>query len=315
MAPNKDYYKTLGVPRSASSEDIKKAYRKLARRYHPDLNSGKKDAEEKFKEIQEAYEVLSKEDKRKAYDLYGSSGFQGFPPGQERDRGRWFEENSPSGGVRFSFGDFGGLEDIFGEIFSSGQQTSSRNRPRDIEHDIEVDFETAIKGGVRDLKISREIETGKVATETISVKIPPGVDDGSRIRIPGKGQTGARGNAGDLYLRVKVRPHPIFKRDGFDIHLEVPITFYEALLGARINVPTIDGTATVTIPSGIQNGTKLRLKGKGVPNTKNKERGDQYVIVRIAMPEQVSENVKKNFEELAKSNPYNPRINLEKYMR
>ncbi len=315
MAPNKDYYKILSVPRNASSEDIKKAYRKLARRYHPDLNSGKKDAEEKFKEIQEAYEVLSKEEKRKAYDIYGSSGFQGFHPGQERTRSRWSEQSSPRGGVKFSFGDFGGLEDIFGEIFSSGDQTSRRNTVRDIEHDIEVDFETAIKGGVRDLKISRQAETGKVVTETISVKVPPGVDDGSRIRIPGKGETGARGNTGDLYLRVKVRPHPIFKRDRFDINLEVPITFYEAVLGAQINVPTIDGTAKVTIPSGIQNGTKLRLKGKGVQNLKNKERGDQYVIVRIAMPEQPSENVRKNFEELAKSNPYNPRINLEKYMR
>jgi molecular chaperone DnaJ len=142
-----------------------------------------------------------------------------------------------------------------------------------------------------------------------------GVDDGSRIRIPGKGEAGGRGTSGDLYLRVKVKPHPIFKRNQDDIYLEVPITFYEAALGAQINVPTIDGTATVTIPPGIQNGTRLRLKGKGVPNIKNKERGDEYVVVKIVMPEHVSENAKKRFEELAKTSPYNPRINLEKYMR
>ncbi|MBI2485697.1 MAG: DnaJ domain-containing protein [Deltaproteobacteria bacterium] len=315
MAPNKDYYKTLGVSRNASSEEIKKAYRKLARRYHPDLNSGKKEAEEKFKEIQEAYEVLSKEDKRKAYDMYGSSGFQGFQPGQERTTWKWSEESSPRGDFKFSFGDIGGFEDIFGEIFGTREPTSRTSRVRDIEYDIEVDFETAIKGGVRDIKITREMGGGKISTETISVKIPVGVDDGSRIRIPGKGEAGGRGTSGDLYLRVKVKPHPIFKRNQDDIYLEVPITFYEAALGAQINVPTIDGTATVTIPPGIQNGTKLRLKGKGVPNIKNKERGDEYVVIKIVMPDHVSENAKKRFEELAKTSPYNPRINLEKYMR
>jgi DnaJ-class molecular chaperone len=315
MAPNKDYYKTLGVSRNASSEEIKKAYRKLARRYHPDLNSGKKEAEEKFKEIQEAYEVLSKEDKRKAYDMYGSSGFQGFPPGQERTTWRWSEESAPRGDFKFSFGDIGGIEDIFGEIFGTREQSSGTSRVRDLEYDIEVDFETAIKGGVRDIKLTREMGGGKISTETISVKIPVGVDDGSRIRIPGKGEAGGRGTSGDLYLRVKVKPHPIFKRNHDDIYLEVPITFYEAALGAQINVPTIDGTATVTIPPGIQNGTRLRLKGKGVPNIKNKERGDEYVVVKIVMPEHVSENAKKRFEELAKTSPYNPRINLEKYMR
>lgn len=315
MASNKDYYKILGVSRNASSEDIKKAYRKLARRYHPDLNSGKKEAEEKFKEIQEAYEVISKEDKRKAYDVYGSSGFGGFQPGQERTTRRW-SESSPEGGFRFSFSDVSGFEDIFGEMFGTREATGRTGRVRDVEHEIEIDFETAIKGGGRDIKISRETGERKTSTETISVKIPPGVDDGSRIRVAGKGEAGrGRGTSGDLYLRVKVMPHPIFRRNQDDIYLEVPITFYEAALGAQINVPTIDGTATVTIPSGIQNGTKLRLKGKGVPNIKNKERGDEYVVVKIVMPEQISENVKKKFEELAKTTPYNPRINLEKYLR
>lgn len=315
MASNKDYYKTLGVSRNASGEEIKKAYRKLARRYHPDLNSGKKEAEEKFKEIQEAYEVLSKEDKRKAYDMFGSAGFQGFKPGQERTTGRWSEEGSPGGDFRFSFGDIGGFDDIFSEIFGARDPARTTSRVRDIEYDFEVDFETAIKGGVRDVKIAREMGGGKTSSETISVRIPAGVDDGSRIRIPGKGETGGRGMSGDLFLRVKVKPHPIFKRNQDDIYLELPITFYEAALGAQIKVPTIDGTATVTIPAGVQNGTKLRLKGKGVQNIKNRERGDELVVVKIAMPEHVSEDAKKGFEELAKTSPYNPRINLEKYMR
>jgi DnaJ-class molecular chaperone len=312
MAPNKDYYKILGVSKNASGEEIKKAYRKLARRYHPDLNSGKKEAEEKFKEIQEAYEVLSKDDKRKAYDMFGS-GFQGFQPGQEGARGRWSDQGR--GDFSFSFGDIGGFEDIFGEIFGARDPARRTSRVRDIEYDFEVDFETAIKGGVREIRITREMGGGKNSSETISVKIPAGVDDGSRIRIPGKGETGARGMSGDLFLRVKVKPHPIFKRNQDDIYLELPITFYEAALGAQINVPTIDGTATVTIPAGVQNGTKLRLRGKGVQNIKSKERGDEFVVVKIAMPEQVSEDAKKGFEELAKKSPYNPRTILEKYVR
>ncbi|HWP91481.1 MAG TPA: DnaJ C-terminal domain-containing protein [Thermodesulfobacteriota bacterium] len=315
MATNKDYYKTLGVSRNATTEDIKKAYRKLARRYHPDLNPGNKEAEEKFKEIQEAYDVLSKEDKRRMYDTYGSAGFQ---PGWANQRTWTWPEGSPEGGFRFSFGDMGGfsgLDDIFSEIFGAREPTGRPRRSRDIEYEIEIDFETAIKGGVRDIKLSRETADRKMVTETISVKIPPGVDDGSRIRVAGKGEIGGRGNSGDLYLRVKVRPHPIFIRRQDDIYVEVPITFYEAVLGAQINVPTIDGSATVTIPPGVQNGTKLRLKGKGVPNIKSRERGDEYVVVKIVMPEHVSENAKRSFEELARTAPYNPRTHLEKYTK
>jgi curved DNA-binding protein len=315
MGTNKDYYKTLGVSRNASAEDIKKAYRKLARRYHPDLNPGNKEAEEKFKEIQEAYDVLSKEDKRRMYDAYGSAGFQ---PGGANQRTWTWSEGSPESGFRFSFGDMGGfsgLDDIFSEIFGTREPTSRPRRSRDIEYEIEIDFETAIKGGVRDIKLSRETVDRKMATETISVKIPPGVDDGSRIRVAGKGEIGGRGNIGDLYLRVKVRPHPIFIRRKDDIYVEVPITFYEAALGAQINVPTIDGSATVTIPPGVQNGTKLRLKGKGVPNIKSRERGDEYVVVKIVMPEHLSENTKRSFEELARTAPYNPRTHLEKYTK
>ncbi len=312
MASKRDYYEVLGVKRDASKEDIKKAYRRLARRYHPDLNPGNKEAEERFKEIQEAYSVLSNDEKRKAYDTFGTAEPQ---PGAGAGRTTWrWQESSPEG-FQFSFGDFAGLEDILSDIFGTGEGARGRGRGRDIEYQIEIDFETAIKGGTRDITINRDVG-GKLVTETISVRIPPGVDNGSRIRVPGKGGEGRRGgSAGDLYLTVKVRPHPIFQRDQNDIYLELPITVYEAALGARISVPTIDGTAVVTIPPGVQSGTKLRLRGKGVPHLRDGERGDQYVVVKIVLPEQMSENAKKKFEDLARTIPYNPRVYLEKYLR
>src|SRR5579875_2013437 len=312
MAPKRDYYEVLGVKKNASKEDIKKAYRKLARRYHPDLNPGNKEAEEKFKEVQEAYSILSNDEKRKAYDTFGTAEPQPGP-GAGRTTWRW-QEGSPEG-FQFNFGDLSGLEDILGDIFGAGEGARGRGRGRNIEYQIEIDFETAIKGGTRDISITRDIG-GKPFTETISVKIPAGVDNGSRIRVPGKGGEARKGgNAGDLYLTVKVRPHPIFRREQNDIYVELPITVYEAALGARISVPTVDGTAVVTVPPGIQSGTKLRLRAKGVPHLRDGERGDQYVVVKIVLPEQMSESVKKKFEDLARTIPYNPRLYLEKYLR
>jgi curved DNA-binding protein len=309
MATNKDYYKTLGVSRNASKEDIKKAYRKLARRYHPDLNPGDKEAEQKFKEIQEANEVLSNDEKRKSYDMYGTAEFE---PGQGRTTWRW-SEGSP-GGFESSFGDHGGFEDLFGEIFGSRRRGTGPSKGRDVEYQVTIDFDTAIRGGTREITISKQARDGKISTETISVKIPSGVDDGYRIRVKGKGEEGT-GTSGDLYLRVKVKPHPIFTRRNDDIYFELPITFYEAALGAKINVPTIDGTAFLTVPPGVQNGAKLRLKGKGVENVKTKKRGDQYVVLKIVMPEMINEASKRKFEEIRNSDPYNPRTHLEKYMR
>ncbi|MER3447685.1 MAG: molecular chaperone DnaJ [Candidatus Dadabacteria bacterium] len=312
MASKRDYYEVLGVKRDASKEDIKKAYRKLARRYHPDLNPGNKEAEERFKEIQEAYSILSNDEKRKAYDTFGTAEPQ---PGAEAGRTTWRWQEGPEG-FQFNFGDFSGFEDILSDIFGGAREgTRERGRGRNIEYQIEIDFETAIKGGTRDISITRDVG-GKILTETISVRIPAGVDNGSRIRVPGKGgETRRGGDVGDLYLTVKVRPHPIFQRNQNDIYLELPITIYEAALGARISVPTIDGTAVVTIPPGVQSGTKLRLRGKGVPNLRNGERGDQYVVVKVVLPEQMSESAKKKFEDLARTIPYNPRVYLEKYLR
>ncbi len=334
MAAVKDYYKILGVSKNATKDEIKKAYRSLARKYHPDHNPDDKNAEEKFKEVQEAHEVLSDDEKRKTYDMFGSAEFR--PGGQTT----WRRAGDPGGGsyqYTYSAQDFPGFEDIFKDIFGFGSEPRSRRsrsrnagdafrdifsygsreqpvKGKDLEYQIDIDFDTAIKGGVRDITINRE-KLGNVTTEKLSVKIPPGVSTGSKIRVQGKGESGTRGEQGDLYLKIKVKPHPIFERRQDDIYLELPITTYEAALGKRVDVPTIDGTAKVSIPSGVQNGTKLRLKGKGVQNLKSKHRGDQYVEVKIVMPDNIAESDKELYEELAKTNPYNPRKELDKYMK
>lgn len=324
----KDYYKILGVSKNATKEEIKKAYRRLARKYHPDLNPDNKESEEKFKEVQEAHEVLSDEEKRKAYDMFGSAE---FGPGGRTTWRRAGDTGGQAYEYSYSANDFTGFEDIFKDIFGfSGEarhgrsrgeafrdifSTVTKERPsrgRDLEYQIEIDFDTAIRGGIRDLSISRQ-KRDTVETEKLSVKIPAGVDNGSRIRVQGKGEGGDK-TKGDLYLRVNVKPHPIYKRKGDDIYLEVPVTIYEAALGKRIEVPTIDGTAELTIPSGVQNGTKLRLKGKGVTNLKTKARGDQYVVIKIAMPDKIYENERNAFEEMEKSHPYNPRTKFARYM-
>ena len=325
MAKVKDYYKILGLSKNASKDDIKKAYRELARKYHPDLNSGDKKAEEKFKEIQEAHEVLSDDQKRKQYDMFGSAGMNYGGAGRG-GQGR-------SGQYQYS-GDFSQFEDIFKDVFGFGGQrgsqrqtsdpfsdlfgfknagSASRKQPtQNIEHEIVVDFLTSINGGQRDLTINTHDARGKKSAEKISVKIPPGVDNGSKIRVQGMGETN-RGKRGDLILKVKVSPHPIFSRQKNDIYLELPITFYEAVLGAEVEVPTVDGKANLKIPAGIQNGAKLRLKGKGVKSLRSKTRGNQYVIVKISLPEEVSDNIKEFSEKIKNETPYNPRKDLEKY--
>lgn len=327
----KDYYKLLGISKTATKDEIKKAYRSLARKYHPDHNPDDKAAEEKFKEIQEAHEVLSDDEKRKAYDMFGSAEFN---PG---GRTTWRRAGEQPGGYEYTYSssDFPGFEDIFKDIFgfggggrrgrargesfrdifsNVGRASQATSRGRDLEYQIEIDFNTAIKGGVRDISISRQ-RNGKVTSEKLSVKIPAGVDNGSKIRVQGKGENSARGAKGDLYLRIKVKPHPLFTRKKDDIYVEVPVTVYEAALGKNIDVPTIDGTAKVSIPKGVQNGTKLRLKGKGVQNLKTKRRGDQYVEVRIAMPDKIDDRERRKYQELEESSPYNPRADMNKYMK
>lgn len=323
MSTAKDYYKILGLSRTATKNEIKKAYRDLARKYHPDLNPGDKKAEEKFKEIQEAHEVLSNDDKKKNYDMFGNSSFGG--------------QGRPQGGQSYTYTteDISGFEDIFkdmfgfggggytrrssksteglGDIFGFGGGRREQQKPKDIEHTLTIDFMSAINGGTKDITISSKTPGGKASKEKITVKIPPGVDNGSKIRVQGKGEQINR-ERGNLILNVKVTPHPLFKRENDDIYLYLPITIYEALFGAEVDVPTINGSAKLVIPPGVQSGNKLRLKDKGAENIKTKRKGDQFVVLQITMPETPDENIKNLIKEIGNNFPYNPRKKLSQYL-
>jgi len=408
----KDYYETLGVKKSASSDDIRKAFRKLARKYHPDVNPGDKAAEEKFKALSEANDVLSDPKKRKIYDQLGfysdnidpaaaeayarggptgAGGFGGFPGGGFQ--GGTAEPGGP-GGAHFDFGGFdfsdmfeggrggrrsgagaGGFKDIFSGMFGGrGGAAAAAEGPEpgsDLEYQVNVPFWTAIRGGVMRLNITRQdscgnckgkgyIEspgkcpdcngTGQVTqtggrmkfnvtcprcrgtgknistcpdchgegvverTEPLEVRIKPGTRDGQRIRIAGKGNAGPLGGpAGDLYVIIRAGTHPVFRREGDDIYLTVPVTASEAALGSKIEVPTIDGRAMLKIPPGTQSGQKLRLREKGVPSaTKEGARGDEIVEIKVTVPMPRDEKTKELLRELAKLNPEDPRAELWK---
>jgi molecular chaperone DnaJ len=397
----KDYYETLGVKKSASAEDIRKAFRKLARKYHPDVNPGDKVAEEKFKALSEANEVLSDPKKRKIYDQVGfysdnidpataeayaragsgAGGFQGGGQGNARGPG----VNVDFGG--FDFSDMfenagrqgrgaagsGSFRDIFSGIFGGGRGTAAAEQGpepgTDLEYQVNVPFWTAIRGGVMRINISRQdvcsnchgqgfLEqpgkcpqcngTGQVTqtggrmkfnvqcprchgtgknistcptchgegtierTEPLEVRIKPGTRDGQRIRIPGKGNAGTHGGPpGDLFVIIRSGEHPIFRREGDDIYLSVPITVTEAVLGAKIEVPTIDGRALLKIPPGTQPGQKLRLREKGVPSaTQDGARGDEIVEITVKIPMPRDERTKELLRELPTLNPEDPRAEL-----
>ena len=368
-----DYYELLGVPRKASAKDIRTAFRKQARKFHPDLNPGDKSAEEKFKQLQEAYDVLSDPKKRQMYDEHGfyADNFQPNGPAASSGQGE---------GVNFDFGgfDFGGdtgagggsFRDLFGQFFRGGRGTQMEPEVEpggDLEYQIEIDFWDAVRGAVKKLQITRldtcdtchgtgavgspqtcpqchgsgTIQqaagkmrfnvpcprcggTGKLRTvcptcggegrlrktETIEVRIPPGVATGARLRVPGKGNAGTMGAPpGDLYLRVEVRPHAFFERRGNDIYTHVPVKVSEATLGAKIEVPTIDGRALVRIPPGTNSGTTLRLREKGVL-TRNGARGDQYVEIQIVVPKPTDERVRNLAKELEQFEADDPRKDL-----
>ncbi len=405
----KDYYETLGVKKSASEDEIRKAFRKLARKYHPDVNPGDKSAEEKFKAISEANDVLSDPKKRKIYDQLGfysdnidpaaaeayarggptgAGGFGGFPGGQGGaghgqgvpfdfsgfDFGDMFE--GARGGSRTTSSGGGGFRDIFSGIFGGGRgggfaQQEGPEPGTDLEYQVNVPFWTAIRGGVMRLNITRQdvcgnchgngvieqpgvcpqckgkgtIEqsanrmkfnvtcprchgTGKNVspcpvchgegvvnrTEPLEVRIKPGTRDGQRIRIAGKGNAGTHGGQpGDLYVIIRTESHPVFRREGDDIHVTVPVTATEAALGSKIEVPTIDGRALLKVPPGTQSGQKLRLREKGVPSaTKEGVRGDEIVEVKVTVPMPRDEKTKELLRELAKLNPEDPREELFK---
>ncbi len=291
----KDYYKLLEVDRSASEAEIKKSFRRLAKKYHPDVNPGNKAAEEKFKEITEAYAVLSDAEKRKRYDTMGPEGFQsGFDfsdffrnAGRGSDGQRTYHWSS-GGGQEFNF-DLSGLEDIFGSFFGGRRDGFSQARtPRETTYNLDVDFLTAARGGEVDLSLDGD---------RVRVKIPAGVDTGQTIRLPGK----------KILLQLHVQADSRFDRKGNDIYIDTPVSLSEALLGASIEVPTIDGSANVTLPPGTSSGQKLRLKGKGVPGRDGK-RGDQYIRILISVPKKIDARSKELIEEFAKRNPENPRI-------
>jgi curved DNA-binding protein len=297
----KDYYKILGVDRSADQKEIRKAYRRLARQYHPDLNPGDRSAQERFKEINEAYEVLSDPQKRQKYDQLGTSWRQWQRMGVDPsgfDWGRW--STGQPGQVYVQYGDLdeilgglGGFSDFFQAIFGGMPKTSSRTtarRGRDYEQEVEITLEEAFRGTTRILsKDERRLE----------VKIPPGVGTGSRIRMAGEGSDGYGGAKGDLYLRIKVAPHPHLRRQGDDLHVEVPLDLYAAVLGGEVRVPTSKGDIMLKIPPETQSGKTFRLKGQGMPNLKDpQKRGDLYAKVKVRLPQKLTPRERELFEEL-----------------
>jgi len=378
-ATKTDYYELLGVPRKASAKDIRAAYRKLARKYHPDLNPGDKSAEEKFKQIQEAYEVLSDTKKRQMYDQFGfnTPGPGGVPPA-----GAGYGGGSPED-VHFDFEgfDFGGgaagggtsFRDLFSQFFrgaGAAQGRPERERGDDLEYAIDISFGEAMHGTVKKLSFTR-LDTcqvchgtgtapgdektcptcggsghvtqvsgkmrfevtcsrcggsgklhsvcrncggeGRVArVDTLEVRIPPGAQTGSRVRVAGRGNAGMHGGpAGDLYIITNVQPHPFFERRGDDLYTTVPITVPEASLGAKVEVPTIDGRAQVRIPPGTNSGKRLRLREKGAPLARQPgKRGDQIIEVQVVVPKPEDERVRNLLRELDKVDHEDPRKEL-----
>jgi len=382
-----DYYKTLGVKRNASQDEIRKAYRRLARKHHPDVNPGDKASEERFKQVQEAYDVLSDKKKREMYDqvgFYSETGFNpsagrpssGPPPGDFNFSGFDFSdifggaEGAPGGSARTARGtDAGGFSEMFTNLFRRGQREAGPQPGTDLEYTVQIGFWDAIRGTQAKLNIVRydtcptchgtgstggatvqcpECKgTGKVHQmagamrfeltcprcngkgtlsntcptchgegrishqETVEVRIPPGAEDGSRLRVPGKGNAGSgAAPPGDLYITTRVGEHPFFKRTGNDISVQVPVTVSEAALGAKIEVPTIDGNALLKIPPGTESGKRFRLRERGVLNRRTNVRGDEYVEVKVVVPHVQDERSKEILRELASLNPQDPRAGL-----
>jgi molecular chaperone DnaJ len=389
VGTQKDYYATLGVSRGAKPEEIRKAYRRLARKYHPDVNPGNKGAEEKFKELSQAYEVLGDDKKRQVYDQYGfySDNIPPGGPGPGPSTGAGAQGFDFSG---FDFSNFdnvdseaekrggfgGGFRDIFSQLFNrSGPREEEGEGPQkgsDIEYQMHLGFWDAIRGTQVRITIGRQETcptckgsgsaggaavtctvcggTGKATRqagamrftltcsqcggsgrqrrvcpacggsgavrkpESFEVRIPPGVDTGSRVRVPGKGNVGVGGGpAGDLYIVTEVEPHPVFERKGDNIYVKVPVSVAEAALGAKVEVPTLVGPSTIKIPPGTQSGQKLRLREKGAPSLRSEARGDQFVEVQVVVPRVADERTKEILRELARLNPEDPRQELKKY--
>ena len=347
----KDYYSILGVSKTASKEEIKKAYRKLARKWHPDINPGDKTAEQKFKEISVAYDCIGKDEKRKLYDEFGEEGLNaGFDAQKARQYQQWDTSQQQWQQSTQDFGRYHSYEDIFGDLFGSGGQksgfgTSMSAKGRDLEYEMSIDMLSALKGFETEITMNKPkhctacngtgAEAGSVSTtcnacrgtgrlnvaegpinftrtcpncngsgksqtpcnlcggtgkisgqERIKVTIPKGVKEGSRVRVSGKGEPGTGGaGAGDLYLVIRVKPHPFLERKEDDLYMDVPVTLHEAMAGGTITVPTLDGKVNLKVPVKSQSGKILKLKGKGAQNIKTKQNGDLYVRLMVKIPE------------------------------
>jgi DnaJ-class molecular chaperone len=329
---SRDFYQILGLPRTASADDIKKAYRRLARQFHPDLHSGTKKAEmeKKFKELNEANEVLSDPDKRKKYDQYGAQWEQAEAFEKARQQAgtqgfNWQQTGGESGGEAFS--------DIFENLFSGRGRGGGRGFAvpgEDLETEVELSLREVLTGVTKRINLREPTTcstcqgtgalrgrtcptchgTGSTAElKTIEVKIPAGVQDGTRVRVAGKGQPGSNGGKhGDLYLHVVIEPDPVFRRQGSDIHVNVPIYPWEAALGAEIMAPTLMEPVKVKVPAGSKADSKLRLKGKGLPSATG--HGDLFLILHVVMPPAISNEEQKLFEQLAHIKHPDPRIDL-----
>jgi DnaJ-class molecular chaperone len=289
----KDYYETLGVSRDAGAKELKAAYRKMARKYHPDVNTGNPQAEEKFKQVSEAFAVLSDPEKRAQYDRGGHSAF-----------GTGFD---PFAGFDVRDAGLGDLGDLFGGMFGFDVGGRGRRaRPRkgsDLKVNLTIDFMEAVQGSTLSLRVPRHGAGGRRDEEKIKARVPAGVKDGSTVRIAGKGDAGmAGGPPGDLYLAVRVRPHPMFRREGDHIVCDVPVGIDDAALGGTAEVPTLDGTTTINIPAGTRSGQRMRLAGKGIPAGKNRPAGDFYVVVQIHPPKKLNKRSRELLEEFREVN-------------
>lgn len=320
--PKRDYYEVLGVARDATPDAIKKAYRGLARKFHPDVNPGDKTAESRFKEVQQAYDVLSDQEKRARYDQFGHAAFDGMAaaaprPGASQWTGRFGEPGYETIDLSDLFGNLGGgahgetagggiFEDLLGRV-RTGRSGQKRTAGRGLEANLSIPFLTAVRGGETTIQVQR----GSAKSESLVVKIPPGIDTGAKLRLKGQGEPGTKSSPpGDMTITVQVEPHPYFTREGRNLSVEVPLNVSEAILGARIDVPTLNGMKSLTIPPGSSSGQKLRLKGQGIPASAGKPEGDLYVVLKVVVPKTADATSRRLIQEFAERNPSNPRTGL-----
>jgi DnaJ-class molecular chaperone len=312
-----DYYATLGVDRSASPDDIQKAYRKLARKYHPDMNPDDATAKKKFQEVQAAFEVLNDPDKRKRYDQFGAD-FESVGAGPGAGPGTWryttssgpqtypFDLNDLFGGAGAAEAGPGGFADLFKQFGAGRRRQARAARGADLKHELTVPFATAVLGGAAAITVRR----GDGNVETINVKIPAGIDDGKRIRLREQGEAGVGGGpAGDILVTIRVSPHPNFRRTGNRLDVRLPVTLAEAVLGAKVDVPTPHGTISLRVPANTPSSARLRIKGHGV-RPKGQPPGDLFAEIQIVLPERLGEEERQQLADISHRHPQNPRAEL-----